>query len=241
MRNSFSIALRELRSYFATPMSYIVAASFLLVSGFFFAQNLIEVQLANMRGFFGPASFMLLLLSPALAMRLLAEEQKLGTIELLLTSPIRDYEVVLGKFLASLAMVVVMILLTWYYFLLLVWVGDPDFGPVFSGYLGLTLLSGALLSVGLLSSSLTSNQIVAFAVSLGALLILTVVGGAGSFLGSATWATPLRAVLNYLGLFSHFSDMVRGVIDTRDVVYYISFIAVALFLTVRSLEARRWR
>ncbi|MBM2826130.1 MAG: hypothetical protein HW403_194 [Dehalococcoidia bacterium] len=241
MHNTIAIALREIRSFFATPMSYIVAASFLLISGFLFAQNLVDVQVANMRGFFAPASFFLLLLCPALTMRLLAEEQKMGTIELLLTAPIRDYEVVLGKFLASLVMVMGMIFLTLYYVLLLVWIGDPDMGPVFSGYLGLLLLSSALLSVGLLASSFTSNQVVAFTVSFGALILLSVIGGAGSFLGSASWATPVRAVFTYLGIFNHFTDMVRGVVDTRDVIYYISFTAGALFLTVRSLEARRWR
>ncbi|MSQ15846.1 MAG: hypothetical protein EXR50_08295 [Dehalococcoidia bacterium] len=238
MRNAFGIAKKEISSYFSSPMAYLIGAVFLVLTGVFFAQYLLATQEASMRGFFSPASFFLLLISPVITMRLIAEEQKMGTLELLLTSPVTDLQVVVGKFLASMAMISGMLLLTLYYFVLLLWVGSPDLGPVATGYFGLILLAGSILSVGLLASSFTSNQIVSAVVALGILLLLWLLGNLGSFFNSVPWA---RDILNYLSLSTHYSELVNGVLDTRDVVYYVSFIVLALFLTVRSLESRRWR
>lgn len=239
MRNTLLIARKEIVSYFTSPMAYIIAAVFLALSGLFFATYVNSAQIASLSGFFQPASFIIILLAPVLTMRLFAEEQKLGTLELLLTAPVRDVEVVAGKFIAALTILLGMLALTLYYPLLLFWFGDPDFGPIASGYLALLLLGASALSVGLLASSLTSNQIVAAIVGLGILLGFWVIGLASQIVGGSY--PLLRDLLNYLGLGSHFTDMVRGVIDTKSLVYYLSFSAAVLFLTVRSLETRRWR
>lgn len=236
MRNTLIIAGKETRTYFSSPMAYVVMVVFLGISGFFFASNLIYTQEATVRGFLLPGSFVLMLLCPILTMRLLAEEQKMGTLELLLTAPVRDSEVVLGKFLASLAMLGTMVGLTLYYPLLLFLFGAPDPGPVLSGYLGFLLVGAALLSIGLLASSLTSNQIVAAILALGLSILLWLIGGAAGMVGGL----PAQ-ILVYLSLPSHFGDFSWGIVDTKDVIYYLSVSAVFLFMAIRSLETRRWR
>lgn len=158
----------------------------------------------------------------------------MGTLELLLTNPVRDIEVVLGKYLASLVTLLVMLALTFYYPLLLFWFGDPDLGPLLTGYLGMFLLGAAMMAVGLLASSLTANQIVAAVLGLGLLILMWVVGSLGM-------TSAVGKVLDYLSLTGHFSDFTWGVIDTKSVIYYISVAAVFVFLTARSLEMRRWR
>jgi ABC-2 type transport system permease protein len=238
MRNTLTIAAKEVKTYFASPMAYIIAAVFLALSGFFFAQDLNIFQLARMEGFFGPASFVVLLLAPLLTMRLLAEEQKLGSLELLLTAPIREEEIVLGKYLSSLVIFVIMLAMTLYYPLILVMFADPDLGPIATGYLGLFLLGGCFLAVGLFASSLSSNQIVAAVVGLGISLAFWLVNTASSL---AENIPQIRDILDYVSLGNRYSEMVRGVIDSQAVVFFLSFIIVALFMTVRSLETRRWR
>ena len=236
MRNILAISTKELKSYFASPMAYVITAVYLVITGYFFSMDLTAQQEATIRGFLFPGSFLLLLLAPILTMRLLAEEQKLGTIELLLTSPVRDAEVVLGKFLSSLAILAVMLALTLYYPMLLFWFGDPDPGPIASGYLATLLLGSAFLAVGLLASSLTSNQIVAAVVSFGILVIFWMIQSAANL----SLGIP-GEIFNYLSLPGHFTDMAWGIIDTKDVIYYLAFTTTALFLAVRSLETRRWR
>lgn len=239
MRSTLAIASKELRTYLASPMAYVVTALFLFMSGMFgFASDLTRTQLARLDGFFEFASFLLVLLAPILTMRLLAEEQKLGTLELLLTAPVRDHEVVLGKFLAAVGILAAMLLTTLYYPVLLLFFARPDIGPMLSGYFGLLLLGAALLAVGVLASSLTSNQIVAAILGIGILLAFSF---AQLILAFAQNVPGAAALLSYLSLSAHFTDFVRGVIDTKAVVYYLSFIAVTLFFTVRSLETRRWR
>lgn len=237
MKNVLAISGKEVRSYFASPIAYVVMAMFLLVTGFLFADNVGYTSRATLDGLFGTGTIiMLMLVSSVLTMRLLAEEQKMGTIELLLTAPVRDLEVVIGKYLASLTVFVIMLGLTLYYPLLLFWFGDPDIGPVFSGYLGFFLLGASFLSVGLLASSLTGNQIVSAVLAFGLLLMVWMLAGAASFVGGA-----LAEVVNYISLSAHLGDFVKGVIDTTHVVYFLSFIVLFVFLTVRSLETRRWR
>ena len=236
MRNISAIALREIQAYFASPIAYVVTAVFLALTGYFFASQVIYSQEATIRGFLSPSSFILLLLSPLLTMRLLAEEQKMGTLELLLTAPVRDIEVVLGKFTASLASLAIMLGLTWYYPLLLYWFGDPDTGPILSGYLGILLVGASFLSIGLLASSLSSNQIVAAVLALGISIALWILGSAAGFFSGVG-----ADIINYVALPQHFSDFTWGIIDTKDIIYYVSVIAVFVFLTVRSLETRRWR
>ncbi|MEK7217325.1 MAG: ABC transporter permease subunit, partial [Chloroflexota bacterium] len=209
MRNALAIGGKEVRTYFSSPMAYVVAAIFLAATGFFFVQDLAVLQLARLQGFFGPASFLLLLLCPLLTMRLLAEEQKLGSLELLLTAPVRDEEVVVGKYIGALAMVGAMLALTLYFPLVLFLFGDPDHGPVLTGYLGIFLLGACFAAVGLFASSMTSNQIVAAVIALGFSLLFWLAGTAGSMVQEVPGA---RDLLQYLMLSTHYGELVRGVV-----------------------------
>jgi ABC-2 type transport system permease protein len=237
MRNAFIIATKELKSYLASPMAYIIIAIFLIGTGFFFGNSPVTFNETSLGGFLGSPYYIiiLLLLITVLTMRLLAEERKLGTIELLLTAPVRDSEIILGKFLGSLGIIVLMLVLTLYYPILLKVFGDPDFGPIASGYLGLFLLGCASLAIGIFASSLTSNQIVSAVVGGAILLVLW-------FLGSATIYLPqaLGDVIGYFSLSHYFSDFTMGIIDTRGIIYYLSITALFLFLAMRTLENSRW-
>ncbi len=235
MRNITTIALKEFKSYLASPMAYIVTGIFLLLTGVFFAISSATYLETSIKGFLEVGSMVLLLLAAVLTMRLLAEERKMGTLELLLTAPVRDSEIILGKFLGSLGILSVMLALTFYYPLLLIIFGDPDMGPIGTGYLGLFLLGSACLAVGLFASSLTSNQIVSAVVAGGILFALWFIGMAASYLPEA-----MGEVINFFSLSYYFPDFMRGVIDTRGIVYYLSITVLFLFLAVRSLENSRW-
>ncbi len=230
-----AIALKEFKSYLASPMAYVVTAIFLAATGAVFSISPSTYMETSINGFLSIGGILLLLFTPLLTMRLLAEERKMGTMELLLTAPVRDSEVILGKFLGSLGILTAMLALTLYYPILLFLFGDPDIGPIVTGYLGLLLLGYAALAVGLFASSLSSNQIVAAVVAGGILLALWFVGMAASFLPQT-----LGKVINYISISYYFPDFMRGVIDTRGVVYYLSVTALFLFLTIRSLENSRW-
>lgn len=236
MRNVRAIWRREVGSFFASPIAYAVATVFLVFSGLVFSLNVINSQEASLRGLQGTIGIILLFLAPVLSMRLIAEEQNTGTIELLLTAPVRDVEVVVGKYLASLTLLAGMLLLTVYYPIILYIYGQPDLGPMLAGYLGVLLAGGSFLAVGLFFSSFTRNQIVAAAVSIGVLLVFWFLNGAAQSIPA-----PASTIARYLALSEHFNDFNRGIVDTRDVAYYLSFIAIFLFLSVRSLETRRWR
>ena len=235
MRNTTTIALREFKSYLASPMAYVVTGIFLMLTGFFFQSSPSTYSQTSINGFLGMGSILLLLLASVLTMRLLAEERKMGTLELLLTAPVRDSEVIIGKFLGSLGILAVMLALTFYYPLLLWIFGDPDWGPIATGYLGLFLLGCTSLAVGLFASSLTSNQIVAAVVAGGILCALWFLDMAADLLPEA-----LGEVISYLSLYYHFPDFMRGVIDTRGMIYYLSTTVLFLFLAIRSLESSRW-
>ncbi len=237
MGNTLTIAWKETRTYFSSPMGYIIGGVFLALTGYLFAQSVsAPFAEASIRNWIGSATMLFTLWSPVLTMRLLAEEQKLGTLELLMTSPVRDFEIVVGKYLASLVMLLSILALTAFYALLLLLFGDPDIGPLLAGYLGLVLFGAATLAVGVLASSLTSNQIVAAVISFGILLFLTLLEQAAD----VTPGTP-AVLLEQLSLTGHFNDFARGVIDTNNIIYYLSFIFVTLFLAIRNLESKRWR
>ena len=237
MRRVQAVAWKEIQIYFSSPTAYIVGMIFVALTGFFFVRDLSNpFPEASLSSFFQGATIILILLAPTLTMRLLAEEQKLGTIELLLTAPVRDWEVVVGKYLASLAFLLATIALTVYYVLLLMVFSDPDPGPILSGYLGLVLYGAASLSIGLLTSTLTSNQIVAAVVAMGILLVLYFSDFAAGTLGGLA-----STIVHEVGLKSHFDDFDRGVIDTKHIVYYLIVTAFFLFLSIRALESRRWR
>jgi len=235
VRNTTTIALKEFKSYLASPMAYVVTGIFLVLTGFLFSISPATYFETSIRGFLGTGNLLLLLLASVLTMRLLAEERKMGTLELLLTAPVRDSEVIAGKFLGSLGILTAMLALTFYYPILLMWFGDPDWGPIATGYLGLFLLGSVSLAVGLFASSLTSNQLVAAVVAGGILFALWFVGMAADLLPEA-----LGEVIGYLSLSYHFPDFMRGIIDTRGLIYYLSITVLFLFLAVRSLESSRW-
>ncbi len=240
MRNTTIIALKEFKSYLASPMAYVVTGIFLVFTGFFFQSSSATYSETSIRGFLGMGSILLLLLASVLTMRLLAEEKKMGTLELLLTAPVRDSEIIAGKFLGSLGILTAMLALTFYDPILLgvipgIGFGDPDMGPIATGYLGLFLLGGTSLAVGLFASSLTSNQLVAAMVAGGILFALWFIGMAADLLPEA-----LGEVISYLSLSYHFPDFMRGVIDTRGIIYYLSITVLFLFLAIRSLESSRW-
>lgn len=236
MWNVLAIAKRELGSHFASPLAYVVTAAFLVINGVFFYLNLYYTQTATIRPVVQTMLTILLLLSPVLSMRLLAEEQRAGTLELLLTAPVRDYEVVLGKYLAGLGFLGVMLGLTLVYPAVLLAFGQPDVGATVGGYLAVALFGAAAVAIGLFASSITQNQIVAAVVAFAILLVLWVMDGISQVFGGKA-----GEVVGYLALYPHFNGFTRGVIDTKDVVYYLSLVVAPLFLTARSLEARRWR
>ena len=243
MRTIQAVAWKEIQAYFGTPIAYIVGMIFLAITGIIFAAAVVpsennpfpEATLATLFSSIW-STILIVLIAPALTMRLLAEEQKLGTIELLLTSPVRDWEIIIGKYLASLAFLVALLALTLYYPLLLYIFAEPDMGPIYSGYLGMFLFGAAALAIGMLTTTITSNQIVAGFVAMGIIAALSFVHFSSDLVGGIA-----SVLINEIGLQSHFEDFGRGVIDTKHIVYFLSVTAVFLFLAIRALEFRRWR
>ncbi|MDP7039261.1 MAG: ABC transporter permease [Myxococcota bacterium] len=235
MNNIIAITKRELRGYFDSPVAYIVVVVFLLVSGWMLFSSLFIMGRADLRPFFSPSPFspsmLLVILSAAITMRLVAEERKSGTLEMLTTMPIKDSEVVLGKFLAGLGLLASALLFTAAYVLTVAALGDLDWGPVISGYLGLLLFSGALVAMGIMCSTWTSNQIVAFIVSF-------ILGAGLYYIYWLQFFLPefIAPIAEYISVSFHLDNMARGVIDSRDVLYYLTITGGSLFLAVRSLE-----
>ena len=257
MRNTLTIAGKELGAYFVQPVAYVVMTVFLLLGGFFFfsllrrfdvvlqmysaMQNAEQLSRFNLNQMvidplLQNLAIVLVILVPAITMRSFAEEKRTGTYEFLLTAPVRTGEIVAGKFIAAATFVLIMIVLAGIFPLILIMFGDPETAVMLSGYLGLAFLGVVFVAIGLFTSSITQNQIIAAISCFGALLFLYVIswpaqsGGAG-----------LAGILRYLSLPEHFSQMVIGIIDTQDIVYFVSLILVALFLTQRSVESARWR
>lgn len=238
MRNIGIISGKELRTYLSSPMAWVVTAVFIALGGTFFTAYLTATDYADtsIRGFLDASQILILLFATVMTMRSVAEEKKLGTWELLLTVPVRDAEIVLGKFLGSVAILTGMLVLTLYFPLVLVVFGDPDIGPIVASYVGLLLLGCASLSVGIFASTLSSNQILSAVVSGGILVGLWSLGVAGTYAPG-----PAGRLLSQLSLLHYFPDFVRGVVDTRALVYYASVTAVFLYLAAQSIEANRWR
>jgi ABC-2 type transport system permease protein len=236
MTSTLTIAKREFGAYFKSPIAYIVLTVFLGLTGFLFFDRFFVGGDASMFGFFGNMPLILLFFGPALSMRLLAEERGTGTIELLLTMPVRDWEVVAGKYLAALGLLFVGLVLTVPFAITVGKLGPLDTGPVLGGYLGTMFLGGTYLAIGLLASAMTKNQIVAFIVGLAICFILFL-------MGHAVDAVPLSIgkALQYMSPQFHFAGITRGVVELRNFVYYVSVIGVVLLLTVQVLESRKWR
>ena len=237
LRNTLTITWKETKTYFSSPYAFVIAAVFLALTGYFFVQSIsVALPEASIRNWAIGTTIIFVLWAPVLTMRLLAEEQKLGTLELLMTAPIRDGEIVLGKYLAALLVLASTMALTLFYVVLLVWFGDPDLGPIFTGYLGLLLYGAATLSIGLLASSFSPNQIVSAVVGFGVLLLLTLIAQASPLTQGLT-----SKVLEQISITNHFQDFARGIVDSHNVVYFVVLTALMLFLTSRNLESRRWR
>jgi len=254
LNNILAIARKELKAYFASPIAYVVIGLFALMFGFFYytllgifieqgmrmmglqggpTQNVNEQMI---RPLFLNASVLLLFVLPMITMRTYSEEKRSGTIELLLTSPLTDVDIIMGKFLGAMALYAAMLAVTLVHVGVLFAFGTPEWIPIATGYLGLLLMGGCFISIGLLISSFTRNQIVAVMATFAVFLLLWVINWAGPLTGPTT-----QAVLDYLSITSHLDDFTRGIVDTKHVVYYVSFIAFGLFLTARSVDTERWR
>lgn len=255
MTNIWSLIKKEVRAYFGSPIAYVVITGFLLLVGYFFyslvswfnatamqmAQNPYYAQQININEMvFSPLfhnmTIILVLVAPLLTMRLLAEEKKTGTDELLFTSPLSVGEIVLGKYIAALVMWLIMLGLTAVLSIFAFAYGNPEIAPWLTGYLGLFLVGALFLAVGLFFSSLTENQIVAAFLTFVTLLLLLVLNWVTSS-GGGSW----RSVLGYLSFSDHFGQMTQGVLDTKDLVYFLSFSFFGLFLTHSVIQSRRWR
>ena len=256
MSNILAIAQKELKSYFASPIAYIVIGMFALLYGYFYVAILAyfvrQSMQMNQFGAQGPqamninqqlirnllqnVTILILFMLPAITMRTYAEEKRSGTIELLLTSPLTDFQIVIGKFLGALTLYAVMLGVSLPHIGILFVYGNPEWKPIVSAYLGLLLLGGCFISVGLFISTLTKNQIVAFMSTFAVFLLLWVITWIGSFSGPT-----VDSLTQYLSIIEHFDDFGKGVIDTTHLVYYVSFITFGLFLTAKSVESERWR
>jgi len=251
MRSTYAIYRKEMGHYFVSPVAYVVVSLFLLLSAFFYNLYLRDVVEQSfgmppefdapsqlLRAFLGLLALLALFFMPMVTMGLFAEERKRGTMELLMTSPIREVDIVLGKFLASLTLFAVMLLPTASY-VVYAWLHTDPVPPlriVLAGYLGILLFGGCLLALGSFLSSLTENQIIAAALTFGAFLLLWALD-----FGSRSAESVLGQTMQYLSVINHYEDFTRGIIDTSGLVYYLSFIGFFIFLTVRSIDSLRWR
>jgi len=253
--NILAIAQKELRSYFASPIAYVLLAVFAVVYGWFFGQILLFFErTSSQMGMMGMGpqnvninqqlirptlmnvSVILLFVLPLITMRTYAEEKRSGTMELLLTSPLTDVQIVLGKFLGTMGLIAAMLAITLPHILILFLYSTPEWKSLALAYLGYLLMAGCFVAVGLFISSLTRNQIIAGVATFGVFLMLWVIDWVATFAGPRS-----RVVYEYLSITGHFDDFTKGVLDTRHIVYYLSFITFGLFLTVRSVDSERWR
>ena len=252
MRNILAIAGKELRSYFGSPIAYILLGLFALLFGRFFVAY-VGWFLEEAGQMFGPgrtpnvnqqviagllqnSSVIILFMMPMITMRTYAEEKRSGTIELLLTSPVTDVQIIVGKFLGAMGVYAAMLAVTGVYVALLFAFGNPEWRPVLVGYLGLLLMGGCFIAVGMLISSMTKNQIVAGIGTFAVFLLLWVIDW-----GAEKSGPTMRAVLEHLSITRHFGDFARGILDTTHLVYYLSVITFGLFLTAKSVDTERWR
>jgi ABC-2 type transport system permease protein len=233
MRDFATLLAKEERAVFLSPIAYALIAVFLILMGYVFTTILFLNKVATLTHIFFQASILLLLMVPAITMRLVAEERKTGTLELLLTAPVSEAQIVLAKFVASMTVVLVMLGLSASYAVVLGIYGTPDWGPVYAGYLGLVLLAGALVAGGLCVSSLTSNQLVAAVVSLGIFLLLWMIDSLGYLLPD-----PLDMVAGSFSLLAHFTPFATGSVFLSDLGFFASVILLGLFLSVRALGRR---
>jgi ABC-2 type transport system permease protein len=252
VRNILAIAGKEMRGYFSSPMGWVINGFFALMFGWFFYTHMeffvqnsqrsipgqgqpLNVNMNLIRNLFSNVSVILLFVLPSVTMRTYSEEKRSGTIELLLTSPVTDWEIILGKFFGAMGLYASMLLVTVFYIGLLFVYGEPEWRPLVAGYLGLFLMGGCFISMGLFISSLTKNQIVAGVGTFICALLFWVI----NWLANDTSMTSV--ILNYLSITEHFDDFAKGVIDTKHLIFYLSFISFGLFLTSKSVDTERWK
>jgi ABC-2 type transport system permease protein len=253
MGNIIAIARKELGSYFASPIAYVLIGFFALVFGYFYivsisffmqaamqmgasGQNQVNINTMAIRPLLQNVSVVALFVLPLITMRTYSEEKRSGTIELLLTSPLTDFQIIMGKFLGAVALYALMLAVTLIHVAVLFIYGNPEWKPIVSGYLGLLLMGASFISIGLLISSLTKNQIVAGMVTFAVLLLLWTISWSADSAGPT-----MQKVIQALSITDHFDDFAKGVIALRHVVYYLSFISFGLFLTAKSVDVERWR
>ncbi len=229
------VFLKELRSFFNSPVAYIVIVVFLVILGWFFTSNLFIANISSLRTVFEMTPFLLLFFAPAITMRLISEEKKSGTLELLITKPVKESEIIVGKFLAAWMLYFFTLLPTLCYYITVSIIGSLDVGPVVGGYLGLLLVGAVFLAVSVFGSSITENQVVAFIVSFMIVFGLFMLDKVLFYLPSY-----LASTLEYISVDYHFSNIARGVIDSRDIIYYASAIGFSLFTGTIVLQKRRW-
>lgn len=257
MRGTFTVLKRELKSYFYSPIAYAIIVMFLVIAGYFFYSGMAffgvasfemsrtvgftgpqDLEIADfvLRPFFSNIGVILLLMSPLITMRLFSEEKKTGSIELLFTWPLRDGELVMGKYIASLIVLFALLLPTLFYTLVIDHYAVVPWGALMAGYLGVFLLGAAFISLGIFVSTLTENQIISAAITFGCLLIFWVIAWT-----AAHNTDTFSEILRYVSILRHQDDFAKGVIKTSDIVYYFSFIFFFIFLSLRSLESKKWR
>mgnify|MGYP001076958784 FL=1 len=237
MRNLKAIYFKEMRSYFNSPMAYIFLVIFSIINGYFFTQTFFLFNQSDMRSLFNIIPLVYLFFIPAITMSLIAREKNLGTMEVMSTLPLKDLDFVAGKFLAALSLVLVGLLITLVHFFTLIQVGtNIDYGAVFAGYLGLALAGAVYSSVGTFASSITDNQVVAFIIGIFIVIIFFLMDKMLMFV-----PVSLTGIIQYLSVDYHLSNISRGVIDSRNLIYFASVVGFFLFMTVRVLEIRKWR
>jgi ABC-2 type transport system permease protein len=236
MTNILAVVEREVRSFFVSPIAWVITAVFIALWGFLFWGIIAQSREANLRPLLSNFSVTFLFIAPFLTMRLLAEEARTGTLELLLTQPLRDFELVIGKYLGALVFLLFLLGVTLYFPMLLEFLGNPDEGPMVGGYLGILLQGAAFLAIGLVASALTQNQIIAAAITFVMLLMLWLAD-----LLSRGVSGPAQQLVQYISITKRFEDMPRGVIDTKDVLFFVCIIVACLFITTQIIGARRWR
>ncbi len=238
MSHTLTIAKRELNSIFFSPIAYVVLCLFAFLAGLFFlAFQFRPEQPAEMRVVFAWLVWLLILVVPAISMRLLSEEMRSGTIETMMTSPVSDFVVVIGKWLGAMVFFVILLVPTLFFVLVVELWADPDYGPIVTGYLGLILVGGLYLSIGMLTSALTQNQIIAFLLTVFTILLLTVV----PFFLPRFLSADSASIVAYINVNYQYSDFAKGLIDTSNVVYFFCGIVFFLTAATKALESRKWR
>jgi ABC-2 type transport system permease protein len=255
MKDVWTITKKELKSFLYSPIAYTLTAFFLLISGFFFynilawandqtmrvmqsgyGMNQININKMLFQPFFNNITIILMFLLPLLTMRLFADEKKMRTEELLLTSPVKLSAIIIGKYLAALIIYTLILLLTATYAIFIFIYGNPELAPLLTAYLGLFLLGAVFIAIGIFTSALSENQVVAAVISFSAIILIWVISWVGESSPGA-W----KGILTYLSFFSHFQNMVGGVIDTQDIIYYLTFVFLGLYLCRALFEFRKWR